>query len=158
FIEFSGGTRSYVQFRSGIREWYRQNRDLTPEARLWENLNPGTCYVSPLCFEPKAGVSVLEGMLKRPRIALYLRTAIFAIERAGKAGLKSGLAWRFARREVVRFRPRFVLDATEMGDLLPLAKIPYAVGAEPKSDTGEPDAAASPNAACVQSFTYPFVL
>ena len=47
---------------------------------------------------------------------------------------------------------------TEMGDLLPLAKIPYAVGAEAKSDTGEPDAAAAPNHACVQSFTYPFVL
>ena len=59
---------------------------------------------------------------------------------------------------MIRFRPRFVLDATEMGDLLPLAKVPYAVGSEAKSDTGEPDAAADPNKACVQSFTYPFVL
>src|SRR3954451_5798897 len=40
FIEFAGGTRSYVQFRNGIREWYRRNRELTPQARLWENLNP----------------------------------------------------------------------------------------------------------------------
>src|SRR5207302_7247341 len=29
FIEFAGGTRSYVRFRSGIRDWYRANRALT---------------------------------------------------------------------------------------------------------------------------------
>ncbi len=28
FIEFAGGTRSYMRFRSGIRDWYRQNRAL----------------------------------------------------------------------------------------------------------------------------------
>jgi hypothetical protein len=157
FIEFAGGTRSYMQFRTGIREWYRQNRALTPQAKLWENLNPGACYVSPLCFEPKAGLAVLERMLQRPRINLYLRTAIFAIERTGNT-ITSALAWQFDRRSVIRFRPRFVLDATEMGDLLPLAKFPYAAGAETKADTGEPDAALSPNRACVQSFTYPFIL
>ena len=60
FIEFAGGTRSYMRFRSAIRDWYRQNRALTAQARLWENLNPGSCYVSPLCFEPKVGVEVLS--------------------------------------------------------------------------------------------------
>ena len=44
------------------------------------------------------------------------------------------------RRAGVRFRFRWVLDATEMGDLLPLAKLPYVAGSEPKSDTGEPHA------------------
>jgi hypothetical protein len=157
FIEFAGGTRRYMAFRSGIREWYRRNRDLTPLARLSENLNPGACYVSPLCFEPKAGVAVLDAMLHRPRIVLYLRTAVFAIERRGNR-IVSALAWQFERRAAIRFRPRFVLDATEMGDLLPLAHIPYVVGAEAKAETGEPDAAATPNPACVQSFTYPFLL
>ena len=41
-------------------------------------------------------------------------------------------------RAAVRFRFRWVLDATEMGDLLPLAKLPYVTGSEPKSETGEP--------------------
>src|SRR2546425_4053048 len=96
-------------------------------------------------------------MLRQPKLTVYPRTAVFAIERRG-AVIESALAWRFDRRAVIRFRARFVLDATEMGDLLPLAKVPYTVGAEAKSDTGEPDAAAAPNRACVQSFTYPFVL
>jgi FAD dependent oxidoreductase len=157
FIEFAGGTRSYMRFRSGIRDWYRQKRTLTAQAKLWENLNPGSCYVSALCFEPKAGVEVLEQMLRQPKLTVYLRTAIFAVERHG-AQIDSALAWQFDRRTVIRFRPGFVLDATEMGDLLPLAKVPYAAGAEAKSETGEPDGAAAPNHACVQSFTYPFAL
>jgi len=157
FIEFAGGTRTYREFRGRIRDWYRQNRKLTPEAASWENLNPGSCYVSPLCFEPKAGVDVLQQMLARPRLQLFLRTQIFAIDRRG-AVIDSALAWQFDRREVLRFRPRFVLDSTEMGDLLPLAKVPYVLGSEAKSQTGEPDAAAEPNPACVQSFTYPFAV
>ena len=157
FIEFAGGTRSYMEFRQGIRDWYREHRKLTPQAALWENLNPGSCYVSPLCFEPAAGVDVLRKMLAKPGLALFLRTQVFAIERRG-ATIDSALAWQFDRREVIRFRPRFVLDATEMGDLLPLAKIAYVSGAEPKSETGEPDAPAAANTACVQSFTYPFIL
>ena len=100
---------------------------------------------------------MLTKMLAQPRLQVFLRTQVFAIDRSG-ATIRSALAWQFDRREVLRFRPRFVLDATEMGDLLPLAKIPYVTGAEPKSQTGEPDAPAQANAACVQSFTYPFVV
>ena len=157
FIEFAGGTRSYMQFRAGIRDWYRTHRQLTGQAARLENFNPGSCYVSPLCFEPKAGVDVLRHMLAKPGIRLFMRTIIFAVERRGDR-IESALAWRFDERSVVRFRASFLLDATEMGDLLPLAHIPYVVGAESKSDTGEPDAAGTRNPACVQSFTYPFVL
>jgi hypothetical protein len=157
FIEFAGGTRTYMEFRQRVRNWYRERRKLTPQAASWENLNPGSCYVSPLCFEPSAGVDVLTKMLVRPGLQLFLRTQVFAIERQGST-IRSALAWQFDARQVIRFRPRFVLDATEMGDLLPLAKIPYVSGAEAKSQTGEPDAPAAPNPACAQSFTYPFIL
>src|SRR5579884_265867 len=157
FMEFAGGTRSYMEFRRRIRDWYREHRTLTSDAAAWENLNPGSCYVSPLCFEPRVGVDVLTKMLQHPGLRLFLRTQIFAVDRSGST-IRSALAWRFDKREIVRFRPRFVLDATEMGDLLPLARVPYAIGAEPQSDTKEPDAPAEANPACVQSFTYPFVL
>jgi len=157
FIEFSGATRSYRAFRDGIRDWYRKNTRLTTAAMAWENLNPGTCYVSPLCFEPKTGVTVLQQMLRKPGLNVYLRTAVFAIQRRGET-IESALAWQFDRQRVIRFRVRFVLDATEMGDLLPLAKVPYVSGAEAQTETGEPDAPAAANPSCVQSFTYPFVV
>ena len=70
FIEFAGGTRSYMQFRSAIRDWYRHNRALTPKAQAWENFNPGSCYVSALCFEPKVGVGVLDQMIRHKPLSL----------------------------------------------------------------------------------------
>src|SRR5207244_676558 len=79
------------------------------------------------------------------------------IERAG-AQFTSAVAWQFDKHAAVRFRFRWVLDVTEMGDLLPLAKLPFVSGSEPKSETGEPHAAAEPNPGCVQSFTYPFAV
>ena len=145
FIEISGGTRKYYEFRQGIRQ---QSGGLS---------NPGACYVSALCFEPRVGVAVLDRMLKDARVRLYLRTQVIAIDRKGDR-IDSVLAWQFDNKAAVRFRAAYVLDATEMGDLLPLAKIPYVVGSEPKSETNEPHAADKSNPACVQSFTYPFAI
>ena len=159
FIEFAGGTRSYYEMRERIRDHYRKNYPLTPAARAWENLNPGSCYVSPLCFEPKAGVKVLEDMLAphRPRIQLFLRTRVYSLDVAGGV-IRSALAYRFGERDVIRIVPRFVLDATETGELLPLSGVPYVAGSEARADTGEPHAAVEANPACVQSFTYPFAI
>jgi hypothetical protein len=51
----------------------------------------------------------------------------------------------------------YVLDATELGELLPLARVEYVTGAESRADTGEPHAvagAAQPHNA--QSLTWCF--
>jgi len=145
FIEISGGTRRYYEFRTKIRQAYGGVR------------NPGGCYVSALCFEPRIGVEVLERMLDDPKIKVFRRTIVVSVDRSGDA-IGSALAWQFEKQSGIRFRFRYLLDATEMGDLLPLAKIPYVVGSESRSDTGEPHAAEKPNPACVQSFTYPFAI
>ena len=61
--------------------------------------------------------------------------------------------------QTLRFRPEMVLDATELGDLLPLAGAEYSVGAETIADTGEAHAQPSERKPhCVQSFTYVFGL
>lgn len=157
FIEFAGGTRSYYEFRNRIRQIYRDDYKLTAAAMRWENLNPGSCYVSPLCFEPKVGEEALRSMLRGRQVELLTRTKILALERHG-VRIVSALAWRFDTGEAVKIIPRFVLDATETGELLPMARVPYVVGAEAKADTGEPDAGDEANRACVQSFTYPFAV
>ena len=52
-----------------------------------------------------------------------------------------------------------MIDATELGDLLPLAGAEYGVGAETVAETGEPHAQPlEPKPHCVQSFTYMFAL
>lgn len=159
FIERSGATRTYSDFRRRVRDYYRKRYRLSAAAALWENFNPGSCYVSPLCFEPRAGLAVLEEMLAphRKRVRLWLRTRVVALE-VERGRILSALAYRFEDRDVIRLRARWVIDATELGDLLPLAGVPYVVGAEARTDTGEPHAAEAPNPACVQSFTYTFAI
>src|SRR4029077_1678603 len=62
-------------------------------------------------------------------------------------------------RRALRFCSAVVLDATELGDLLPLVGAEYRVGAETIAETGEPHAQpAEPKPHCVQSFTYVFGL
>src|SRR5258708_6498895 len=132
FIEIAGGTRSYYEFRDRLRDYYRTHYRLSPAAAMLENLNPGSCYVSPLCFEPKVGEAVLEEMLKPYHIQLFLRTRVFDVAMRG-GHVESALAYRFDRNEVVRLKAKFFLDATELGDLLPLARVPYVVGSEARS-------------------------
>jgi hypothetical protein len=55
-------------------------------------------------------------------------------------------------RDVVLRAPWFV-DATEMGDVLPLAGVEYVTGAEARADTGEPHAKPKAEPANMQAFT-----
>ncbi len=51
-----------------------------------------------------------------------------------------------------------VIDATDTGELVAWAGIPYRIGSEAKSTTGEPFGAPADNPECTQAFTFPFVL
>lgn len=159
FIEISGATRSYHEFRNSIRDYYRKTYRLTPAAARLENFNPGACYVSSLCYEPKVAVGILEQMLNEhsARLQLLRRTKILDVATKGDR-VESVLIYRFDTREIARVRSGYVLDATETGEILPLAKIPYVVGSEARRETDEPHAAPEPNPACVQSFTYTFAM
>src|ERR1041385_1854033 len=57
WIESFGGTRSYLELRTRIRDYYRRNYPLTAEARAKTNLNPGSGGVSKLCHEPRVALA-----------------------------------------------------------------------------------------------------
>jgi len=52
----------------------------------------------------------------------------------------------------------FFADATEQGDLLPLTKTEYAIGAEAKAETGEPHAKEKAEPDNLQGFTFCFAM
>jgi hypothetical protein len=159
FIERAGATRGYQSLRRRIRQHSLEGYRWKPEIAAQENFNPGACYVSPLCFEPRFGRMAINEMVaeKGGRIRLFPRTKVLDLTvREGR--VESALAYAFDRNEVVRFVADWFVDGTELGDLLPLAGVPYVAGSEARAETGEPHAAQEPNAACVQSFTYPFIL
>lgn len=53
WIETFGGTRSYLNVRQQIRDYYLRHFPLTAEARARPHLNPGNGWVSWLCHEPR---------------------------------------------------------------------------------------------------------
>jgi hypothetical protein len=162
YIERFGGTRSYMELRRRIRDHYRQRGNLTAAARENPLLNPGNGWVSGLCFEPGAGGLALMAMLlpliAAGRLAVEYRMKAIAAEVADDR-VTSVSFLRFDTGEVIRVHAAYVLDATELGDLLPLAGAEYVTGAEGREETGEPHARENgPDPECVQSFTYPFAV
>ena len=147
WIETFGGTRSYRAFREGVRQYYRDFYPLTPDARANPLLNPGLGYVSRLCHEPKVALAVLEAMLapyvSSGRVTLRLRHVPVAARADGDR--VTGVVLRSLETGCEReYSAPFVLDATETGDLLPLAGVEYVVGAESQGVTGEPHAPPGP--------------
>jgi hypothetical protein len=162
YIETAGGTASYYQLRNGIRQYYRDHYQLSPLGSSQRYFNPGNCWVSALCFEPKVALDVLDSMLKpfeqEGLLRVFLRTKAASVKMRGNR-IESVLAYQFSTGKGLRFRAKYVLDATDLGELLPLAGAEYVTGAEPRSLTGEPDAReGTGDPSDIQSFTYSFVL
>ena len=157
WIEEAGGTASYRAFRRRVREHYKSRYKLSAKGAAQENFNPGSCWVSRLSMEPRVAVDLLSEMLGRlPNVSVRLNTRVAAVEQDGNtiaavvAASPDGVETRYVAP--------FVLEATELGDLLPLAGIEHSVGAESRADTGEPDATDVPHPEWVQPLTFCFAL
>ncbi|WP_138466544.1 FAD-dependent oxidoreductase [Poseidonocella sp. HB161398] len=142
WIEKDGSTASYRQLREGIRSYYRRHYPLTETTRGLSLLNPGSGNVSPLTAEPRVGVAVIGEMLApwfgTGRLTVLLDTRPVAVEQTGD---------RFDAVEVdsreygpLVLRGRYVIDATELGDLLEMGAVEHVTGAESQAQTGEPSA------------------
>ncbi|PZF84755.1 FAD-dependent oxidoreductase [Jiangella anatolica] len=160
WIEQFGCTRSYRAFRDGVRDHYRTWYPLTAAARRQADLNPGLGRVSRLCHEPRAALAVIEGMLapyrsagalriltgRRPVAALTDGDRVTAVTVAGRDGTEQTI------------EAAYVLDATELGDLLPLAGVEHALGFEARSETGEPSAPSEAQPLNQQAFSWVFAV
>ncbi len=158
-IERFGGTRSYYALREAIRDHYRR---LSPALAARPHPNPGNCWVTRLAFEPRVALDALLAMAAphadAGRLKILTRTKAARAE-VSRDRIESVLAVNLDDGRWTRIRSRIVIDATELGDLLPLVGAEYVVGAEIKTETGEPHALpAEPKTDCIQSFTYTFAL
>ena len=161
WIETHGATRSYRSMREGIREYYRRYYPLTDAARARASLNPGDGWVSRLCHEPRVALAVIEALLAphvaEGRVTLLLEHEAVAADvqrdrvRAIRVrSLETGL-------ERVLEAPYFI-DATELGDLLPLTGTEFVTGCEGRASAGEPHMPAQADPANQQAFTAVFAL
>src|SRR5687768_5508615 len=147
WIETHGCTRRYREFREGLRAYYRAHVGLSAKALADPALSPGGSPGRRLSFDFRIGVAVLEQQLALPRLAgrveVLLRTRVVGVETEGDRVRAVRLRHDESGDETV-VTARYVLDATELADVLPLAGVEYVSGAESQAETGEPHAVEGP--------------
>ena len=131
------------RLRDSIRAYYRRNYPLVPTARFDARLNPGQGWVSRLCHEPRVALAVIHEILAPFRadgqVEIIIRCRPLAVETEGDRVRAVRLREEETGEELV-IVATYVLDATELGDLLPMASVEHVAGGESQAETGEPHA------------------
>ncbi|RDL34801.1 Uncharacterized protein BP5553_07929 [Venustampulla echinocandica] len=144
WVEQFGVTRSYRALRDGIRQFYRDHYPLTNEARRRQQLNPGAGHVSKLCHEPRVAVAVIDAMLMpyigSGKLVIKKRTKPVSCEMDEQGTVRCVAFRQLDNQGTFIVHAKYVIDATELGDLLPMSNTPYVTGFESRKDTGEPSA------------------
>lgn len=143
----TGCTASYRNFRERIRDYYRRNYPIKPEVAADPLFNPGQGNVSPICHEPRISLAVLYELLN-PYIAkgslqILLRHHPISATTDGDY-VRAVTVQQAETSDMVTISAPYIIDATELGDLLELANIEHVIGAESQEETGEPNALSGP--------------
>jgi hypothetical protein len=140
WVEVTGTTARYRQLREAVRTRYKQSRRLTETARRDPLFNPGAAWVSNLSAEPEVFREVLEDMLRPVQAQGLVRCLVRHRPVDAEMAGDQIAAVRFEdlrTGDQSTITASYVLDATEEGDLLPLAGCEFVVGAESAARTGE---------------------
>lgn len=161
WIEETGCTRSYRQFRNGVRDYYRAHFPLTEESKAEPNFNPGGALVSRISHDPRAALAVMNAMAApfvfSGKMTILLEHVPVAAQMEGDA-VRSVDVKCTRSGELVTIVAPYVLDATELGDLLPLTGTEFVTGAESKAETGEMHALDAADPMDMQAITYCFAM
>ncbi len=150
WIEQRGGTTTYRLLRRRIRDYYRRAYPLSDRASSIDALNPGEGGVSALCHEPRVAVAAIDELLApyRANGTLTVLTRHAPVDVRTDGDRITGVGLRdTGTGELVDIAADYVIDATELGDLLDLGGVEHVIGAESIAETGEPhalDGAADP--------------
>jgi hypothetical protein len=161
WIETHGANASYRQLRTRIRDYYRAHYPLTDAARENPLLNPGNGSVSRLCHEPRVALAVLQDWLapwlSGGRLTLLAEHRPVAADVQGDTVRTVTVQSLRTGRRCTLSAPYF-LDASELGDLLPLTGTEFVTGAEAKAQTNELHALEREDPDNQQAFTMCFAV
>lgn len=162
WIENFGCTARYRRYRETVRAIYRDRTPLKAAFRDDPKFNPGNGWVSRLCHDPLIGWLALNEMLlpalASGRLSLLLNTVPVGGTVLSIPGTETGTSTsnvvndrveavellNLGTGQTLAVRARYVIDATELGDLLSITGADYVSGAESKQSTGEPHAIDGP--------------
>jgi len=154
-METTGSTNSYRNLRHLIRAWYRSNATLSSYGANAQYLNPGMAQTNyPFAPDPGVARNILLSLIGDLSGTLDLRlgTTVTAVS------VQNGSVNSITTSSGDTYMARVYLDATDLGDLLPLAGIAWKIGAEAQSDTSEPGAPPDAHPEWIQPVTVPIAL
>jgi len=161
WIENYGAPQSYRDFRNAVRNYYKSYYPLTDSAQKKKYLNPGDGSVSRLCHEPKISLAILYELLNpylsSGKLIILLQHKIIKADVEGDS-VKYLIAESLKTKETIILQASYFVDATELGDLLPLTNTEYVTGSESHKETNELHAPTEAHPKENQAFTYCFVM
>ncbi len=161
WIETHGATQLYRDFRNSIRQYYKNNYPLTDAARADKYLNPGDGSVSKLCHEPKVALAVLMEMfapfINSGKLILLTEYKIIGADFSRDIVHALKAYNKHRDKSVILVAPYFI-DATELGDLLPLTGTEFITGNESRKESGELHAPEKSDPLNNQAFNFCFAI
>jgi hypothetical protein len=161
WIETHGATQLYRDFRNSARQYYKRNYPITESARADKYFNPGDGSVSKLCVEPRVAQIVLMDMLapfiNSKELILLTDYKIIAADVTGSKVQALKAVNQLQGKNIILSAPYFI-DATELGDLLPLTGTEFVTGTESKRETQELHAPEKSDPGNNQAFTVCFAI
>jgi hypothetical protein len=159
-IEQGGASSSYLAFREDMRALYRAMPGFLDRAKMTPGTNPGDGWVSRLCIEPVHAARWFERLLA-PQVAagrLHIQrlTRPIAVQRRGPQLQHVSLQTHDG--DQLTLHADVFVDATDTGELLHLAQLPYRLGKEAQSEFNEPDAPPQANRLDQQPVTHVMAL
>lgn len=159
YVETTGSTQTYRAFHHDVRAFYRNNYRLSAEGAAQPQFNPGGSYPG-FTMEPLAGHNVLNQLLTAmPNVHVRLNTTVSGVQMNGNA--IASITATDAGGTATQYLATYYLDATDLGDLLPLCGqqgTDWFIGAESQADTGEPNAPPEAHPEWIQPITMPFAI
>jgi hypothetical protein len=144
-----GSSKSYQVLKDDVRGWFRANTTLAPGVD-GQTFNPGFAHAGhPFSADCNVTETTLRQLLKdvQASVTLVLDTAVQG------ADVTNGIihALRLANGDTVA--GTIFVDATDLGELLPMCGTAWVIGAEAKSDTEEPHAESKADPGHIQPIT-----
>jgi hypothetical protein len=161
WIEQFGCTRTWRRFRDGVRACFRDHFPLRAETLVSPRVDLGGALVSRVPCPPEIALKVIEQLMLPEKIAgrlvqLHDRRPI-AAEVDGDRVVSITFE-HIQSGERIILTGRYFLDATETGDVLPLAGAEYVSGSESRAQTGEPHALERADPLDMQAITWCFAI
>ncbi len=161
YADSSGSTASYRAFRHAVRAFYRNTYTLSAKGAAQPEFNPGGPYPG-FTMEPLVGHNVLTQLLAaQPTVKVQLNTKVTAVAMDGTGNAIASVTATDSTGTATTITAAYYLDATDLGDLLPLCGQPgsdWFIGAESQADTGEPNAPPVAHPEWIQPITTPLAI